>query len=205
MTILMLSKERRARVWLDKLPENEVFLASATDHHRRIDVAGNCASKRKIVAVELFIPLGGRFLYGLLGCEAIGEKSSTLDVVVQTSLKKEKQFTDSLAGKLDLVWWGLPDEYANAILNGATAGISKFGSPTAQSIRFCCAAHGEIGSTVSIFERLGMVTTALLTLPAESHADIVTTLEQILDTAPSASSREHLPVQGCAPGRRHPD
>lgn len=180
MTILRLSKERRARVWFDEPPANNVSLAGPTEYHRRVDSVGNCELTCRTATVELFIPLGGRFLYGLLGCEVIGQKSPTLDVVVQTSLKKEQRFLGSLAGELDSVWWGLSDEYANAVLEGASAGVSKFGSPSAQAIRFSYAAYGEIGSTGSMFERLGMMTIALLTRPVGHQVDITTTLEQIL-------------------------
>ncbi|MFC5473990.1 hypothetical protein [Paraherbaspirillum soli] len=180
MTILALSKERRARVWLDSSPPDIFTSASPTYFHRRIETPNMRVANHRIATVELFIPLGGRFLYGLLGCEINGVKASALDIAVQTSSKRERKFTESLAGNLDTVWSGIPDEYATAVLDGANAGISKFGAPTGETINFCFAAHGETGSTVSIFERLGMATVALLMLPEQRAVGIGETLEQIL-------------------------
>ena len=181
MTILMLSKERRARVWFDSPPPNVCLSAGPTNFYRRIDAPDARVLKHKTVTVELFIPVGGRFLYGLLGCEVIGEQASALNIIVQASSKKEHKFTESLVGDLDTVWSGISDEYANAVLDGASIGASKFGSPAVEAVRFCFAAHGEMSSTVSIFERLGMATVALLTHPEGQSVGMKETLENLLD------------------------
>lgn len=176
----MLSKERCARVWLDEPPAEAIYQTAPTGYHRRINVSDSFTAQRTSATIELLVPLGGRFLYGLLGCEMVGDAGKTLDISVQTTSKTSDRFTDSLAGTLDTVWWGLSKEYADAVLDGAIAGISKFGSPSGHEIRFCYAAHGEKGSAVSIFERLSTAVIALLRYPDDSHNDILEMVEQSL-------------------------
>lgn len=163
MKALKLSKERSARVWIDENPPIGTSVNNSRVSHRAIKIQEVRPLKHKIVTIELLVPLGGRFLYGLLGCEVMGERTSPLDVVVETSVEVKSEFFESLAGNIDTVWSGISDEYTDAILDGASMGASKFGVPPVGQIKFCFGAYGEIGSTGSIFERLGMAAMALLT------------------------------------------
>jgi len=180
MTILLLSKERRARVWFDGSPENAVRMVGATQFCRRIGPTSDSKYVGRSVTVELFVPLGGRFVYGLLGCEATGENNSTVDVIAQTASGSGLQFNDSLAGELDFVRWGLAEEYAKSVLDGATRAASLFSAPPVNTIQFSIAAHGEIGSTESIFERLSIAAIGLLTFPIRTDDAISNRLEEIL-------------------------
>jgi hypothetical protein len=119
----------------------------------------------------LFIPVGARFLYGLLGCDAVGTGGAGLDVAVQTSEMQVRRFTSALAGQLDEVWCGIPDEYAGGVLRGAVDGLNKFGAPDVKTIAFRMGAYGKIGSTPRLFERLGAVAIALLLFPRTSAAN----------------------------------
>ena len=178
--ILLLSRERRARVWLDVAPPLSQIAVGPATRHERLVVSGTRLANHKTATIELFLPLGGRFMYGLLGCEALGDATSWLDVLLTTSNEKTNRFNESLAKDLDQVWCGLPDEYADAVLKGITAGVTSYGYPKAASLRISFAAHGEIGSAPKVFERIGKAVVALLLASPEETDDLPGTLERLL-------------------------
>lgn len=178
--IVALSHERRARIWLNQAPPAPVRMTAPTSRHER--VTGVCLNPtHTVVALELLIHLGGRYMYGLLGSELLGEESQTPDILVPTTDRLEHPFADSLAAKVDTVWWGLPTEYAAAVLRGAESGARKFGAPAASTIRFSFAAHGQVGSAKNIFERLARAIMALHVVPTADLVDIRTTIERLID------------------------
>jgi ribosomal protein L7/L12 len=61
-------------------------------------------------------------------------------------------FPMSLAGQSDEVKIGLPDEYADAVINGVARAAEAVGAPARRKLRFGWAAHGLVGSSPSIFE-----------------------------------------------------
>ena len=68
MNTIFLSKEWVARVWLDDAPVHKNFNSFIAA--RAIQKKENAVYLRyQKVKIELLLPLGGRFLYGLLGCE----------------------------------------------------------------------------------------------------------------------------------------
>ena len=180
-----LSKERQVRIWFPAPPENTIVSLASISACRKIEHLNSRPITRHSVAIELLIPLGGRFLYGLLGAEASGALATELSLITYKLTDEGTVFTDSLAGTLDLVRWGLPGEYVNAVLDGASAGIDKYGMPAAETIRFHVAAFGEVGSTASVFQRLASMIVALLIGEHGQDFDIQTELERILDAKAS--------------------
>jgi hypothetical protein len=147
----------------------------------RIDVTAQRLPARRRAAIELFVPLGGRFIYGLLGVELLGSATSVLEVLVPISGSKGTIYDGSLANTLDRVRWGLPDEYVGAVLDGARAGVRTYGPPDAGAARFGIAAHGDVGSASSLFERLSKALVGLLVVRDDDVVDLARTMERLLE------------------------
>lgn len=181
MITYALSKERRVRVWINESPANLMPDFDHVSHCRRISSQNIRPLIRKCVVIEVFIPLGGRFLYGLLGGEAIDCLYQDFNLVAFEMVATDSVFNGSLAGDLDIVSWGLPNEYIDSVLDGACIGIEKYGLPDAATIQFHLAAFGEIGSTVSIFRRLAIIIIAFMGGLNDREFDIRVEIERILD------------------------
>lgn len=180
MNRIFLSKERVARIWLDDAPVhkdfNSLLAASATQKKE------NAVYLRyQKVKIELLLPLGGRFLYGLLGCE--------LSLYDQTKRRVELQlqnggdiFAQSLAQDLDIVHSGLPVGFENSVLDEAGACMSELDPESKFCVSFYDAAYGEVGSSISIFKRLCRAAISVVVMlncsGSASFEDIKLTLEE---------------------------
>lgn len=175
MKTLSLSHERSARLWIDELPE-----CGRVAVRRRDEGAARIALSRALTAsmacIELLVPLGGRFLHGLLGVELLPAMSP---LVVVTS-SSGSAYAGSLADRLDSVRWGLSQEFAQAVFDGAAAGLHEYGGSSSHSLHFSVAAHGEVGPSSSMFQRLARALVGLVTLPRVRDEITVPTLEQLL-------------------------
>lgn len=169
------------RIWFTAPPANTPAPLNSIGACRKIQPINSRPLTRHSVTIELLIPLGGRFLYGLLGAEASGSLAADLSLIAYSLTAADAVFDDSLAGTLDSVRWGLPAEFVDAVLDGASAGIDKYGMPAAETIHFNVAAFGEVGSTISVFQRLASMIVALLIREHGQDFDIQTELERILD------------------------
>ncbi len=67
--------------------------------------------------------------------------------------------------KPDEVKAGLLDEYANAVVAGVGKGAETRGVPTRAAPRFRWAAHGLVGSSPSVFEKVSGLVVQILMLP----------------------------------------
>src|SRR5262249_43787051 len=107
MKTLELGQHRKARVWLHSLPD--AVYTSFRSVTREVVAERACSSAGDVFgAVEVFVPLGARWLYGLLGGH--WQPEATDHVVISVNVvgsAHERHFTDSLA-KLDEVRVGLP-------------------------------------------------------------------------------------------------
>ena len=169
-----LSRDRRARVWLDEAPAAH-FAASSTTTFRVMPKAVIKASW-SIVAVELRIPHGPVAPYALLGAECLASEGSDLQVVLLIS-SNGPPYLNSLALMPDDVRVGLPAEYANAVKRGVESVATSGGAPTSTSLRVRWAAHGLVGSSPRIFETVSGLLVQLMTLPLNaSKQDIVAVL-----------------------------
>lgn len=153
---------KRLRVWKGSLPWTEG--------------ADACGTEPRSAAVELLIPMGGSFMYGLLGAELEQAPSSDCLIDVRV-LPAAEPYPGVLAAGLDHVETGLPDEYVQAVLGGATW-AAGMGTGRGLRIRFCCAAHGAVGSSPVVFARLAAMVVRILSgahpvLDAASCEDLV--------------------------------
>lgn len=161
MVELNLQPYRKGRVWLDDLPD---LLQQGTATLQRSVVTSNPGSGgRHVAALELFLPKGGRALYGLLGAEFLPHTSQTLDVCVDVVTKNGPDVTWSLASQVDQVYAGILDEYGDGVISGAceSKNILTLGSGT---VNFRWGAHGIVGSSSGFFKRLSNSVITLLSL-----------------------------------------
>ena len=176
MITLSLSHEKRARVWFGDLDpaEPEIVSIRRSTIIPRVQL-GQCATQS--VAVEIFVPAGPRFEYALLGATVVRTAGDAegLNVEVPENDPRGPVFPDSLAGRLDDVRWGLPAEYARAVLENVEAEL-LVGAPAGGLVRISCAAHGLVGSSS---QRFGRVARAVVRLLVRTEADPREILEEM--------------------------
>src|SRR5713226_8667543 len=95
MITLQLAQHRKARVWLNELPDARVKSAKFAEHSVP---SGKPALERvRRAAVEILIPHGPRALYGLLGAELLSKESGTFVIRVAVSDDGCRPFPGSIA------------------------------------------------------------------------------------------------------------
>ena len=142
---------REARCWQEILAV-AVFLPIR--HIERVIDAPAARISKRDATLEVLVPTGARSLYGLLGGTYEPNETGRLHIVVNVGAPKGPMFPDSLAGSLDEVHVGLPEEYSEAVLDGLVA--AQLGGNLLPSGTFTvvCAAHGLVGSSSDFFGRL---------------------------------------------------
>jgi hypothetical protein len=148
----------RVRVWLDDLPQAAY---PSTDVVTRVIKSANIGNtETRQVAMELFRPTCGPSSYGLLGGRFKPMRTGTLEVHVAFTEGPTDHFAGALAPSDD-VRVGLPFGYVLGVLNGAL-GSKEIHNIGAGTIMFDCAAHGYVGSSLSIFRMLAEEVVGLL-------------------------------------------
>lgn len=150
MLTLHLGGYRKCRLWLDELPAVQYTPLRVEERTLASSAPGKAL---KSAAVELLLPMGPRVMYGLLGATFTSVPSSgTLLVQVALSGADGGLHQESLAGQLDQVRAGLPEEYAESVWEGLQApSLPGLGAGV---LRVGCAAHGQVGSAPWLFKRL---------------------------------------------------
>ncbi|TAF02394.1 MAG: hypothetical protein EAZ77_18945 [Nostocales cyanobacterium] len=162
--VLDLGCSGKARIWNNEgfyfpgYSQSPVFYPVLEERIEVIDENANISpfSAREVM-IEIIVPLGARFLYGCLGAMFSPNDSGKLVLKVAVSTDVEREVKSSLASLLDTVRVGIPEEYANSVLEGSKSklqepGISKiFGSG---EIAFKWGTFGEIGSSRAFFRDL---------------------------------------------------
>lgn len=170
-----MSGHRRANVWLDEEPPT-AYRASSVES-KIVKPRTLIEAKRRIAAVEVIIAHGARSSYAFLGAELLKADLEGLEVVVSVN-KAGAPFAASLAGKLDEVRIGLPDEYAKAVVSGAVKIAEAVGTPMSRKLWFRWAAHGFVSSSPAIFEQVSGTVLQLLTLSSAADDQIRALIEQ---------------------------
>jgi len=124
-------------------------------------------ASRRIAAIEMNIPHGPKASYALLGAELVDSDVDGIEVVVPVNALGFP-FASSLALKPDEVKIGLLEEYADAVITGIEKLAESSGAPTKGTLQFRWAAHGLVGSSPSIFEKVSGLVVQLLTLPKDT-------------------------------------
>lgn len=169
MKALELGKHRRARVWIGELPDAACPSVKTLTH----TIAADRESQHglRMAAIEVFVPLGPRSMYGLLGGQWKPDATGQLSVDVNVSAANERLLADSLAMKGDEVRVGLPAEYAKAVLVGVDMAKSELNALTAGKLSINCAAHGTIGSCEAVYKHLAAILVKLLNAASDEPSD----------------------------------
>lgn len=175
MQTIDLGFHSQARVWLkDSLP----FIYPALDIiSQDIQTGLACKSETRQAALEIFIPVGPRVCYGLLGAKFSPNPSGKLSVKVRVSTENESIFSSSMAATVDTVKIGLPEEYSQSVMEGIVNSltdpklIETLGSGV---IAIEQAAYGEISSSKKMFRNIAATVIQLLLLDEASCQDEVT-------------------------------
>jgi len=155
MRTLELGKYRRARVWIGELPVATYPSAKTLTH--TVAASDASQSEPKLAAVEVFVPLGARSMYGLLGGQWTPGATGQLSVDVGITDPNGPLFADNIAGKGDEVRVGLPAEYAQAVLAGVNLVQGELNTLSAGKLTINFAAHGAIGSCEAVYKHLAAI------------------------------------------------
>lgn len=156
---------RRARVWSAELP---AWCREFKQYPTQLVLSDSVfptvqtLEGTRLAAVEVFVPRGPKADYGALGAEFIPNSMNSLVVRVPVSAQpRSTPLAESLAGRSDMAWIGLPAEYSRPVLVGALrcGALTLLGSG---ELTFRCAAHGEVGSSPWVFSKLACVIVQLL-------------------------------------------
>lgn len=176
MQTIDLGFHSQARVWLkDSLPI--IIYPALNIITQDIQTGLTCKSGTRQAALEIFIPVGPRVCYGLLGAKFIPNDSGRLSVEVRVSTENESIFSSSMAATVDTVKIGLPEEYSQSVIEGIVNSLTNpkmieiLGSGV---IGIEQAAHGELSSSKKMFRNIAATLTRLLLLEQSSHQDEVT-------------------------------
>jgi len=167
---LALSHEKRARIWFDN-PEEYVAQPFSL-RTVRVVPKSHLELHKNTVVVELFVPGGACFGYGLLGATVVDvghQIGDGIAVEIPVTGPSGPIYPGSLAGQLDVVRWGLPAEYAEAVAAGAQDSLVAEGGPSVGGIQFTWAAHAFVGSSNYWFRRLAALVTRLLITPNQRN------------------------------------
>ena len=167
--VLKLGKYGRARVWIRELP-GAAYPSAKTFTHAVAAVASS-ENKLMLAAVEVFVPVGPRSMYGLLGGQWTSGTTNQLSVDVSIAAADGQLFSDNLAGKGDEVRVGLPAEYAQAVLAGVDLAKSEMNTLAAGKLSINCAAHGAIGSCEAVYKHLAVILVKLLNAASVEPSD----------------------------------
>ena len=115
----------------------------------------------RVGAVEVFIPTGARFLYGLVGGTFKPDVTGKFCVDVGISALGLGLLKDNLAVNLDRVHKGLSRPYAEAVVKGIEQEHSRW---TNGYLNVNCGANSDIGSAEVVFRYLGTALSRLFTL-----------------------------------------
>src|SRR5713101_8557916 len=144
MTVLELTRYRRARIWDDECPGARY--PSSKSLQGEVEAASVETPPRRI-ALELVVPHGPRVSYGLLGGDFKPSAGrSTLAVIThysETPFGVGDRFESPIAIAPEKPVAGLPLELANAVLTGVEDAHTRGAAPSPGTLTIDCAAYGE--------------------------------------------------------------
>lgn len=168
MKTLQLTRFAKARVWFGERVTDGFKPDGVITSSVERSFAGE-PTRNVMVGLEALLPTGARAEYGLLGLEFLPDHLGRLQIEVPYSGMAGIAWPDALAGKLDEVRLGLPEEYASAVL----ASLSSAGEGRVPSgvLRIVDAAHGLVGSSPNFFGKLARAALELSFLSGTEVSD----------------------------------
>lgn len=168
----------KIRIWLDELPD-AAFPSQEVDELVLLGSRSVRFSHAK-AAVEVSLPTGARFDYGLLGAEATHTESENLTVCIpRVSVGRDRSFIDPPYKQLKDVRVGMTRELSAGLEKCVQALQDRLAPLPAGRVEFTCAAHEPTGSSERVFKGLcGMVLHLLCADHAYEQEDLKKLLER---------------------------
>lgn len=156
--VLDLGRYRKAAVWKDSFP----LLPDKTEHElvTSLQLSEPVLSEHKKMAVELKLPKNSSY-YALLGGEYAPNQTSEIIIKVRISNDFENSYNSGFELKEE-IYLGIPNEYADSIINAAKEKILQSNWKYAGSVTFVLGAHSFIGSSEAIFSKVTKILISLM-------------------------------------------
>jgi len=130
----------------------------------------------------MMVPFGPMPAYAFLGGELVEADVDGLEVTVSVN-PGGVPFAPTLAVSPGEAYIGLPDEYVGGVFAGVEKLAHSIGLPAKAALRFRWAAHGLVGSSSFMFEKVSGLVVRLLTLPKGAGEKEVTALVETYSMA----------------------
>ena len=158
---------RHVNIWLNEMPDWTYKVIIVNQRH--ISTTKRHAGAEQKLAIEMVRP-GPKPHYGALGAMFVPNDTQQLCVEVFVTNDQGDIVEGSLDGGIDTVRKGFPEEYVTGFLDRIIQyePLSILGGGT---LSFCCALHGEIGSSIWFFQMIGRAIINLLTHQLSSLSD----------------------------------
>jgi hypothetical protein len=152
---------RKIRIWFK--PNKEYLLEDKNIDKKNFSSFNSDGVVNTTVIVELFIPRGGRNIYGLLGVDYIATSLNNIEVSISNGKTVRPQILhDPLVGKSEPVYLYLPEEFRNSIFQQMKSLSDNHELKINGKLKFYYGAVSEISSSDWIFRKLTNLVVKLL-------------------------------------------
>lgn len=153
---------RKMKIWFEK--NNELILKGDIDK-KEFSSCNSSITINKTIIIELFIPRGGRNVYGLLGADFISAYKNLTVSVSKGDILKPKLLSDSLLGCADIAKLCLPNDLRLSVFEELRKLSNSNNLNIAGKLDFNYGAFSEISSSEWIFRKLTKLVVKLLDIP----------------------------------------
>lgn len=168
----------KARLWHDEMPDwysrDDYPETRTVIMHSLGSACSQPGPLLGLLGLELMIARGGRLEYGALGVRMDPTTRGTLDIEVVVTDPVGPAYTESIVQRSDYVQLGLPQEYVDAIVDGAVERLTQYAERvniSSGSLCFAKALHGRVGSSSRIFKILARSLCVMLFNPKVLDTD----------------------------------
>jgi hypothetical protein len=140
------------RFWIGEVPDAH-YASTKVIHHAaaaRVEVP----AAPRFVALEIFVPSGPRWLYGMLGGRWRSDGGGALKVSAEVAAVSGRLFPQHLAISGDQVRVGLLAEHARGIVAGVQIVERSVAGLPMGELTLDVASHGAVGSNPTIYKHI---------------------------------------------------
>lgn len=166
----------KIRLWFDEIQELKFMDRKLIC--KDYEIISNKTFTKKIIIAEIFLPRGGRNIYGLLGIKYEPVQLDRLKIIASVNNKFVKSvFNDSLINKIEPAVIGISNEYSPFILNSVESLYNDGKLAFKGEVSFCYSAYAEISSNGWIFSKLTKILLNILQVSErEINSDMLMSL-----------------------------
>ncbi|MGE7090718.1 hypothetical protein ACQKII_04525 [Lysinibacillus sp. NPDC048646] len=147
-----LGQNKKGKLWVNDLPDlNYKIINRLTTS---IDIEKSMYIKPTSIALELLLSRRDMSNYAFLGIKFMPKNIKNLNIRVNISSEEDEILSDNIAMKSDTVFLGIPNEYAEAIIDTTNKVVREHSLFPCGDLDFFIGAHGEIGSSKFSFSKV---------------------------------------------------